>query len=308
MNGRKKKDGTRIDRGTGLSAPSVRDGIRRAEKHGLLKVEEDKRDLARIKRFYSLIMEQTPQHKGKECLDPKKITSYEEKETLDRTWKDNNRKTTPEKTIEKIPLSPPSVGDGANGSSEESSMKRKQPAIFDYRASDALKKIVSSHIKVNGRYERKCWADYVRKMRTTDKIPKADIHRIIVWYADHIGEEFIPEVFSTAALRRKFPQLVAAMRRTERAAFVPKNVFSPDGKKVTHDNMYEEGNCENGIPRVWVTEDGRRFDGMMLYKVRKGCRECFGNGLPSQREVDEVLESLNAATGSVPADVVGRVG
>ncbi len=56
MYGRKKKDGTRIDDGTGLSKPSVIAGLKSAVEHGLLLEEVDDSDKARIKKFYKLKM------------------------------------------------------------------------------------------------------------------------------------------------------------------------------------------------------------------------------------------------------------
>jgi hypothetical protein len=57
MHGRKRSDGSRIDRGTGLKSDrSVKDGIRDALKHGYLICEVDKTDLARIKKSYALKM------------------------------------------------------------------------------------------------------------------------------------------------------------------------------------------------------------------------------------------------------------
>lgn len=52
--GRKRKDGTRIDNGTGMAKNSIKNGIRRAIEHGLIEVIEDNNDLARIKRYYRL--------------------------------------------------------------------------------------------------------------------------------------------------------------------------------------------------------------------------------------------------------------
>src|SRR5215207_4624487 len=54
MHGRKRKDGTTIDQGTGLSKQSVIDGLKNAVEHGFLEVEKDDSDLARKKRYYSL--------------------------------------------------------------------------------------------------------------------------------------------------------------------------------------------------------------------------------------------------------------
>src|SRR2546421_2197613 len=56
MYGRKKKNGERIDNGTGLSKPSVIAGLKSAVKHGLLEEETDDSDRARIKKFYKLKM------------------------------------------------------------------------------------------------------------------------------------------------------------------------------------------------------------------------------------------------------------
>lgn len=53
-NGRKRKDGTRIDPGIGMSEPSVRSGINSALEHGFIKVEIDSQDLARVEKSYRL--------------------------------------------------------------------------------------------------------------------------------------------------------------------------------------------------------------------------------------------------------------
>jgi hypothetical protein len=56
MRGRKRRDGTRIDKGTGLSDRGVKDGIALAVKHGYLVYEIDNRDKARIKKSYGIRM------------------------------------------------------------------------------------------------------------------------------------------------------------------------------------------------------------------------------------------------------------
>jgi len=53
-NGRKKRDGTRFDSGTGLSKNAIKDGIRRAIEHGFLIQEPDGRDAARSSHTYQL--------------------------------------------------------------------------------------------------------------------------------------------------------------------------------------------------------------------------------------------------------------
>lgn len=56
MHGRRRRDGSRMDRGTGLSNRSVVEGLRRAVDHGYLIVEVDDRDKGRIKKRYALRM------------------------------------------------------------------------------------------------------------------------------------------------------------------------------------------------------------------------------------------------------------
>ena len=56
MHGRKRADGSRIDKGTGLSNRSVIDGLRDAEKHGYLVKDVDDADKARINKAYALKM------------------------------------------------------------------------------------------------------------------------------------------------------------------------------------------------------------------------------------------------------------
>ncbi len=54
VNGRMRRNGTRIDKGTGLSEFGVKDGLKRAIKHEYLVYTVDKRDRGRIKKFYAL--------------------------------------------------------------------------------------------------------------------------------------------------------------------------------------------------------------------------------------------------------------
>lgn len=54
MNGRKRTNGSRYDRGTGLSNNSVINGLRDAEEHGFVVIDVDDHDKGRIKKYYRL--------------------------------------------------------------------------------------------------------------------------------------------------------------------------------------------------------------------------------------------------------------
>jgi hypothetical protein len=56
MHGRRRKDGSRIDLGTGLSKPSVIAGIKSAVADGFLEELVDDRDRGRVKKYYALHM------------------------------------------------------------------------------------------------------------------------------------------------------------------------------------------------------------------------------------------------------------
>lgn len=60
MHGRKRNDGSRMDRGTGLSNRSIIDGIEKARKHGFLECEVSTKDAGRIEKSYRLKMREAP--------------------------------------------------------------------------------------------------------------------------------------------------------------------------------------------------------------------------------------------------------
>jgi len=89
-NGRKRKDGSRLDCGTGLTIPTIRDGIKRAVKHGFIIHTQDAKDKARVKNFYTLKMRgEKLLHAEckKDSVGMQNSLPRSEKETLDRNNK-----------------------------------------------------------------------------------------------------------------------------------------------------------------------------------------------------------------------------
>ena len=87
--GRKRRDGTRLDSGTGLSKPTIINGLKRAEQHGFIIVGKDDSDGGRVKKFYSLKMRKELDPRGKESLQENDDRG---KESLHRTEKDTTTK------------------------------------------------------------------------------------------------------------------------------------------------------------------------------------------------------------------------
>lgn len=199
-NGRKTKDGERIDSGTGLSEPSIIDGIKRAVGHGLLEVQTIGTDKARIKKLYGLRMV---------VEEDLRIFTPDLKKNKDRPIDSLGR--TEKDTLERDTMSPPTDGDSSPVSSSPN--KKNPPVKFDYTAADKLHEVITSHRKITGKYEREKWAREFRLMREYDKIDKKTIREAIQWYAKHIGEKYVPEAFCGNSFRRKFVKFLAAMER-----------------------------------------------------------------------------------------------
>src|SRR3954451_6482859 len=69
VNGRRRADGTRMDKGTGLSERAVYDGLRKAVERGLIDEAVDASDRGRVKKFYSLHMRHgAPDDPTVDCL------------------------------------------------------------------------------------------------------------------------------------------------------------------------------------------------------------------------------------------------
>jgi hypothetical protein len=86
-NGRKRKDGSRMDGGTGLVANSIRSGLEKAVEHGFITVDIDESDAARIEKWYCLNMSDDSNLESRSAnIDhlPSKVAHRTEKETIER--------------------------------------------------------------------------------------------------------------------------------------------------------------------------------------------------------------------------------
>ena len=115
LHGRKRKDSSRMDNGTGLSEMSVRNGIAKALEHGYIEVTVDDSDKARVKKYYSLKMQHNKPYEtdeyeevqslepGVQNLDPRgtDFRPRSEKETLERNLYIRNSKIKMQRTVSK---------------------------------------------------------------------------------------------------------------------------------------------------------------------------------------------------------------
>jgi DNA-binding PadR family transcriptional regulator len=124
--GRKRRDGSRLDAGTGLSVGAIREGLARAEAHGFIRVETDQRDKARVRKTYRLAMIDDEPAPGVSELDKQEPTaSVSESDNLEAeldsldTEKDNR---TEKDTIERH----------SGKRTEEKYIARTRAALLDY--------------------------------------------------------------------------------------------------------------------------------------------------------------------------------
>ena len=98
--GRKRKDGSRLDSGTGLAKSTIIDGLLRAEEHGFIEVHIDTKDAARIKKTYSLRL--------KDNLDVgKSYTQVQKSDSRGTEIRQRSEKETPERPSQKVAATPP---------------------------------------------------------------------------------------------------------------------------------------------------------------------------------------------------------
>ena len=167
MHGRKKRNGERIDQGTGLSKNSVLSGIRLAIEHGYIVESTDDSDLARVEKSYSLVnLRNVGVQKlnsqtdlGVQSLNPRgsEVEPRSEKETIERNPRKKKTITaTPlaevSEQIQNAELSSEFKENVVAGKTDRQSEKIQSATPYPY--ADALK-AVSDAFGVNGTYERR---------------------------------------------------------------------------------------------------------------------------------------------------------
>ena len=145
VNGRRRQDGTRMDRGTGLSERAVYDGLRKAVERGLIEEETDASDRGRVKKYYSLKMrkdgtdgpEAEPLHdlqSGVQSLQGGVQTSQARgAKSIDRTEKDTQERHSSSTSLSNTRKKSPDVDNSASGSpaDEHPSRPRHQGGVED---------------------------------------------------------------------------------------------------------------------------------------------------------------------------------
>jgi len=85
---------------------------------------------------------------------------------------------------------------------------------FDKHATQKLHDIILTHKNMNLNISQ--WPNTFRLLRTTNKVSKTRIKKVMLWYANHIGGDYVPVALSAKSFRDKFIRLEDAMNRGNR--------------------------------------------------------------------------------------------
>jgi hypothetical protein len=82
---------------------------------------------------------------------------------------------------------------------------------FDRTASARLHKIILTQRNIN--LNTSHWPNTFRLLRTRDKVDRSRIKEVLIWYARHIGGDYVPVAHCAKTFRTKFSRIEEAMNR-----------------------------------------------------------------------------------------------
>ena len=117
---------------------------------------------------------------------------------------------------------------------------------FDINCTNRLIKILQAKRKIMRRVNEDSWICQFQKLRVDDEVEKRKIKSVLIWYGQHIGEEYMIEAFSAESFRKKFDQIANKMNQAQ----------DPKRRKD-----YKPGDPEDDFKTEttsWITKDGRK--------------------------------------------------
>lgn len=284
--GRKYKDGSRMDKGTGLSKPSIINGLKSAVDRGLLIVEENGNDKARMKKYYGLKM-LTPDVKNVDrgCQD-----------VLHRTEKDNLVKKgdvpaaiaatddppDDEKSLARNGSTKNNPGHKGNGRLlEEEITIPTSPSKFDFKCGQVLYAAILKRIggKPHPNSSPQLWAKDFRLMRVKDEWSTKDIKKWLKWYCANMDGDHVPDCQSGESFRHKIGKVIAAHGRIEK-----------DSKSQRLLADMSQDDRDDICQRVWSKAHG--LSGRIKHRF-------------NQAEIDDAADKLGIGIGVVSESDLG---
>ena len=110
-------------------------------------------------------------------------------------------------------VSKPTVDSEVSKPTVTSTSRLKTKSHYVHKAKK-LAEIVSNKMHVNKNSSVYSWAKSFELLHKKDKVKIKRINEVLNWYADAIGEKYVPQAFSGDTFRRKFINLEQAMQRS----------------------------------------------------------------------------------------------
>lgn len=95
----------------------------------------------------------------------------------------------------------------------ELKLKKAKKLTFSNKCSQKLEKVIRKKRKICRKIDQKKWTQQFQKFRSTTKIKKSRITKILNWYIEHIGEKYVPKAYSAKGFCEKFMQIEDAYER-----------------------------------------------------------------------------------------------
>ncbi len=84
---------------------------------------------------------------------------------------------------------------------------------FSDKCSQKLEKVIRRKRKICKKVDQAKWSAQFSRFRSTTKIKKSRITKILNWYIDHFGEKFVPQAYSAKGFCDKFLHIEDAYER-----------------------------------------------------------------------------------------------
>ncbi|KKN88439.1 hypothetical protein LCGC14_0250020 [marine sediment metagenome] len=313
MNGRRRIDRTRMDKGTGLSKRSVRLGLEKAIGHGFLIEEINDSDKGRIKKRYhlNLLIDESDDgfdsdfdrdtfgesegynvsprsvqgtHRGIQSTHRGIQSTHRGIQSTHRTEKDTNRKTPSERKKKGGRAKPSQSSDDESGFFHNGSTRKKRriPAKsnlteFDIDWGNRIRGLMVEHDTdlSNGKYKTsgETFAKQIRKLRISRKRTESEITEVLGWYTECFAKISYPKLSKASDLCDRFQAMCDAKETSERR---------------------QETAKKNGeIPKDKHSR--------LSSKVASICMSRWETMNPTQDNVDTVLEELGHPAGMFDA-------
>lgn len=216
--GRKRKDGTRIDSGAGVSKRGIGDWLSELEEIGLIQVTIDSRDKARIEKLYQIAIDREDDEEDGEdhCTNVDVQNLHTDVQDLHTGCANLAHRTEKDTVVRNlIDMSrPKGNGDSVIKGGFFSTDDDEKPTE-EIRLARKLYEGLAKHRRITTTPRMSSWASRIKKFFEVTSIEKDCFEKTIDEYIERINEEYMPMAFSAESFCEKYPKIVLALNRNK---------------------------------------------------------------------------------------------